>query len=468
MSDNNKLIKGTIIYAVGNFGTKILSFLIVPLYTYYIAAEDMGNYDLLNSTINLLIPLITLQIFDAAFRWMIRNEDSDGDYMKSAIQIVILNSIIVAFGVFIISKFWIIEYINEFICLLITSTVLTAVQKLLRGLNNQKLFVFSSIIYTVVFLFFNLIQICVLKMGVRSLFISSTIANVFSLGSCFLFEKKLRINYFGKINRTIVKSMLKFSAPLIPNQLNWWVMNSSNRYIIRFFLGASANGIFAIAYKFPSVLQMLLGFFNTSWQDISVADKNTDAGEYYTSVFQQLYRLSFSLLWVLVPMTKLFILFIMSEEYKVSASYTAFLYLGTIFQSFASFYGVGYLRGKDTKQASFTSIYGAVTSAVFNIVLIRYLGLQAASLSTFLGFFIMWIIREKQNRQNLKITINKREFLVYFIFTLLACIISCMDSIILDIVSVLVGGVAFILCNRTIIINMIKKITRCKKLRGLL
>ena len=235
-------------------------------------------------------------------------------------------------------------------------------------------------------------------------------------------------------------------------------MNSFNRYIIRFFLGTSANGIFAIAYKFPSVLQMLLGFFNTSWQDISVADKSTDIGEYYSSVFKQLYRFSFSLLCFLVPVTKLFILFIMSEEYKISAIYTSFLYMGTVFQSFASFYGVGYLRGKDTKQASLTSIYGAVASAVFNIFLINFLGLQAASISTFLGFFIMWLVREKQNRENLAISINRWDFIKYFMLALLVCIIACADNVYLDITCTCVGGIIFFICNRFIIMNVINKI----------
>lgn len=461
-SSNKNLIKGTIIYAIGNFGTKILSFLIVPLYTYYIATSDMGEYDLLNSTVNLLIPLITLQIFDAAFRWMIRGEDVNGEYEKSAMQIVAINSLIAALIIFAVSKIKPFNYATEFIGLLISSTIVTALQKLLRGLNNQKLFVYSSMVYTVVFLLLNVLQICILKLGVRSLFISATVANIFVITMCFGFEKRLRINYFSRSKSNVVKTMLKFSAPLIPNQLNWWVMNSSDRYIIRFFLGASANGVFAIAYKFPSILQMLLGFFNTSWQDVSVADKNTDVGEYYSAVFKTLYRFSFSLLWFLVPITKIFILVIMSEEYKASAIYTPFLYLGTVFQSFSSFYGVGYLRGRDTKQASLTSIYGAIVNAAINILLIKFVGLQAASISTFLGFLIMWIVRERQNQKKLSIKIEKRDFAKYFLTAFFVCVIACLDNIYLDIIFSCIGTLGFVIYNRFIVAKLFKKIQNKK------
>ena len=455
--NHTNLIKRTIIYAIGNFGTKILSFLIVPLYTYYISTNDMGDYDLLNSTINLLIPLITLQVFDAAFRWMIRGDDINGDYAKASLQIVFINSLIASILIYVISCIKPFAYSMDFIWLLFTSCILTAIQKLLRGLNNQKLFVYSSMVYTVIFLVLNLVQICILKMGVKSLFVSSTLANVFAILFCITLEKELRINYLSKLNFNVINNMLKFSAPLIPNQLNWWVMSSSNRYIIRFFLGASANGVFAIANKFPSILQMLLGFFNTSWQDVSVADKSNDTGNYYSFVFKNLYRFSFSLLYFLIPITKLFIMLIMSNEYKIAATYTSFLYLGTVFQSFSSFYGVGYLREKDTKKASLTSIYGAIASALCNILLVKFIGLQAASFSTFIGFLLMWLVREKQNKISLSITINKKDFMKYFVPAIMISIIECFDILIIDIVCVCIGLFVFVICNWTILINIVMR-----------
>lgn len=74
MSSSNsgkKLMTGTGIYAVGTFGTKILMFLLAPLYTYYLIPSEMGTYDVLLTTIGLLIPIISLQISDAVYRWII-------------------------------------------------------------------------------------------------------------------------------------------------------------------------------------------------------------------------------------------------------------------------------------------------------------------------------------------------------------------------------------------------------------
>lgn len=454
---NKSLIQGTIIYAIGSFGTKILSFLIVPLYTYYISTTDMGVYDLLNTTASLLAPIITLQISDAAFRWMVRERDTADKYIKATLQVLLGNSVIAAVLIYIIGQFFPFPYCMEFVLFLVTSRALATIQKLLRGLKNQWLFVISGMMYTVIFLSLNVVQICILKQGVRSLFTSAVLANSIAIGFIFVKEKRLWVKWFTRPDVGIIKKMFKFSIPLVPNQLNWWVMSSSDRYIITYFLGTAVNGVYSIAYKFPSMLQLLLGFFTTSWQDVSIADKDEDAGKYYTNVFKQLYSFSFSLLWMLIPITKIFIFLVMSLDYKNSANYISFLYLGTVFQSFSSFYGVGYLRDKNTKQASLTSIYGAVINAIVNIGLIHFIGLQAASVSTFLGFLIMWLMREKQNRTELGIELDKWNFIMYFVITFIICIVACFSNLYIDILVGAAGSIGFIIANQKIIKQLLMK-----------
>lgn len=454
---SRNLIEGILIYAIGNFGSKILVFLIVPLYTYYITTSEMGNYDLLMTTVNLLTPIVTMQISDAAFRWMIRESEGIDIYVRSTIQVLFANCCITAIAIYIVGLVFPFQYCSYFILVLVTSRALATVQKLLRGLKNQKLFAISGIVYTVIFLALNIIQICILKKGVVSLFQSSIIANVLSLALIFSLERRLRIQFIRKPDLITIRKLLRFSIPLVPNQLNWWVINSSDRYIIKFFLGAAANGIYAIAYKFPTMLQVVLSLFTTSWQDVAVADMDSDASKFYSMVFKKLYLFSFSFLWFLNPVTKVFIHWFMNSSYHDASKYVSFLYLGTVFQSFASFYGVGYLRDKRTSQATATSIYGALINAGVNIALIKVIGLQAASISTFLGFAVMWLIREHQNKKELGVKIEWIEFGILFAITLIFSIYECVSPINIDIILGVCGFVAFIFINRQMIISMIKR-----------
>ncbi len=446
--NSKQLIKGVGIYAIGTFGTKILSFLIVPLYTYYIVTSDMGIYDILISTINLLTPIITMQISDAAYRWIIRaDEKSKAIYICATIQVLLINCTLAMLLIFLTNYFYAIPYCTYFCVILVLSRTFQTMQKLLRGLKKQWLFAISGLIYTIVFLSLNVLQLCVLKRGLESLFQSAIAANVVAILVIIIFEPQFRINYISRPDHKLIYEMYRYSVPLVPNYLNWWVINSSDRYIVLFALGSSANGILAIAHKFPTMLQAVLGLFNHSWQDQAIADTNADIGKYYTEVFRKLYLFALPCLLFLIPTTKVIIILIMSQTYKSSCDFVAFYYLGTVFQSFASFYGVGYLRNKQTKKAFTTSIYGAIVNATMNLCLVWFIGLQAAAISTFLGFLVMWLVRERQNRDELQIKVNWPEFWGCTVAAIAVSMISIVTDMKINIVLIVIGGYTFMVIN---------------------
>ena len=240
---SNKLLAGTIIYAIGNFGTKILNFLIVPMYTYYISSKDMGMYDLVNSTLNMIFPLLTLQISDAAYRWLIRG--GGDEYKRCAFHVIIINSVLFIIILNVASWFIKIPYYRYIPWVMITSAFLDVMQKMLRGINKQRLFALSGVLYTFVFLVLNVFQVCIIKKGVDSLFTSAIIANLVVILIILILEPNLRVNVWKTINLKLIAKMLKFSVPLVPNQLNWWIMSSSDRYIITIAMGVAA--IFPVA-----------------------------------------------------------------------------------------------------------------------------------------------------------------------------------------------------------------------------
>ena len=222
----------------------------------------------------------------------------------------------------------------------------------------------------------------------------------------------------------------------------------------------SANGVLAIAHKFPTVLQTILNLFTTSWQDVSVAEKETDIGEYYTQVFRTYSKVALSLLWPLIPITKIVILLIMSQSYKSACNFVAFYYLGTVYQSFASFYGVGYLKSTKTGNAFSTSICGAIVNAVINLLFIRIIGLQAAAISTFIGFLVMWLVREKQNRDELGIKTEWFEIISYTSLAVIVAVLSNMLPLVWNISLFVIGTFLFFVVNKNYIINIVALIKR--------
>ncbi len=449
MNDNRgkNLAKGTVVYAIGTLSSRVLSFLIVPLYTYYILPSDLGTYDLLHSTVGLLTPIISLQIADAAFVWMVQGKESNERCISAVYKYLGCMSVVTAVVAVIVNHFWNIPYCGYFIAMLLSNRWMATLQKLLRGLKKQKLFALSGVIYTFVFLSLNLIQIVGLKMGVVSLFQSSIAANLVVIAVMLINQKELRSIGFRQKVWKLQKELLKFSIPVVPNQLNWWVVNSSDRYIVKFFLGSAANGVYSIAYKFPSVLQMLFQIFYQSWQDSALGEKNEDGGVFYTKIFKLYYCLGFTILLPLMPFTKIFIELVMNSNYHDASKYISFLYLGTVFQAFSNFMGVGYLKNGKTGQASYTTVFGAVVNIAVNIAFIQLIGLHAASISTFLSFLVVFLVRVHQTKDSMQIRIEWREFMTLFIMALSMGIVVIFSNMLVDSILTLIGAVFFVVFN---------------------
>lgn len=450
-----KLLKGTLTYAVGDFGTKILSFLIVPLYTYYISTQDMGMYDLLVSTVGLLLPIMTLQISDSTYCWIISKKKEIQQCIKATYDILTVNSLLFLAAIAMINYFVHIPYCIYFTLLLICSAWYCSITKIIRGLSHQQLYASLGILFTAINLSLNVVQVILLKKGIESLLISSICAYIICTIIAFWKEPVLYSIRIFSFDKLLKREFVRFSVPLIPNYLNWWLINSSDSYIVSFVLGPSANGILSIAHKFPAMMQTIISLFNVAWQDLAVSDNKINK-EYYTKIFDLLSRVLLGALLIVIPVTKIFVYSIMSNEYQSSSDYIPMYYLGAVYQGFSSFYGVGYLRGNKTSRAFSTSICAAVINFVVDVLLIKWIGIHAASLSTFVGFFIMWLIRERQNKEELGIVVNWKVVISMTLFDVLMALVSIKCGFIINICLAIIGCVCFLLLDWRYIIQIIR------------
>ena len=236
-----------------------------------------------------------------------------------------------------------------------------------------------------------------------SIIISNIICNIFLIFRLKLWEYLI----FGKCDIYLVKEMLIYSIPLIPNALMWWVMNASDRYIIAINLGVAANGLYAVANKIPTILSLLYSIFNQAWQlsAIEEADKKNKA-EFYTSVFNIFSILMLIATSIILVCIKPVIQNFLSSEFSDSWKYVPFLLLAVVFTSFSSFLGMNYIAMKKTKGIFKTSLIGAMTNIILNLIMIPKIGLNGAAIATMISFFGVWIIRIYDTREFVLIKFN--------------------------------------------------------------
>lgn len=459
-----EIVKGTIIYAIGSFGSKILSLLIVPLYTFFIMPEQLGIYDLMLVTVNLAVPIITFQITDAAYKWIADNYKERKHIISCTYWILTMSSILFcALCIFIGKSVIGIKYAVELALMLVVQIWFLSLQRLLRALKKQHIFVLSGIFQTFCFLVFIVVLVCGIKLNVDGLCISYIAAHFAAIVLIGIKCKEL----FGiriSLDYKLLKKMMNFSLPLIPNAMSWWLINSSDKYIIRIILGAASNGIYTVASKFPAVLQTINGLFYASWQDVAIREKSGEEREkLYSQTFEKYYTLMFGIVLVMIPATIVALPLIVSAEYAEAAQYSVFLYPGMVFQGFSSFFGINYLNSSKTMGATVTSFIAAIINLIADIVLMPFVGLHAAGISTFIGFFVMWLVRVYQTKNITYVYINKFKFLIGFGLMTIMTIVCIFANTVQCCVLAIIFGIIFLYMQRNIILNLIKKFISKRK-----
>ena len=420
---NTKFLSDIVIYGIGNLGSKLITFLLVPLYTYFVNPSDFGYYDLTMNMIFLIIPFLTFQLKDGAFRLLL---DNNSEYLRTGIisftyKFITLSSTVVSVLAFIISFFYKIQYIEWCIISIIIMSFYEIVTQVVRGLERNKYFVISGILTAFFIGLFSIIFVVIFKMGIRGIFLANIISRALVLG--FL-EYRLRIYkkyFFYKFNdKYINRILVNYSLPLLPNVICWWVICGSNRLFVQHYLGIEANGIYAIGLKLSTILETFTVIIYQAWQDTAIKqyhskDKNAFFSEIFNIYLIALTALSVGFTFIL----KICYTWIIDERYYTSLQYIYILCVSVIFYGLASFLDLGYLCSKQTKKVIPGIIMASIINIVFNYLLIQYFNIYGVAFSSVLTFIFLFIFRIIDTRKYFKI-----EFTSTVIYSSLIVIIS--------------------------------------------
>jgi O-antigen/teichoic acid export membrane protein len=389
-----KMFKETLTYSIGSFGSKILSFLLVPFYTYFLTKKELGEYDLLLTTISLFAPLVSLQISDATYRWLIDkeyiSETEKAKIMTNSIITLCIGYLIFCFGFSVYVFFNSFQYQGYFIALIFLNCLLPLLQSILRGQGNTRQFAINGILTTFLIVVFNIIFIYLLKLNVEGVFIANIVAYTVA---CIMILYKVKVIQYFKFkywDPQLIKSMASYSLPLIPNLMSWWAISSASKFIILHYMGAEGNGLYAVASRFPALLLVINSVLLLPLQDRILKEQDDVTFNRLLGKFIMFEMALAFTLGILSPvMTKILV----SREYFETWQYMPYLYLGVGFNAIAGFLGLKYQKEKNTLKITLTTLLGAVVSIVLSIVLIQYIGLQGISISFLLGFLIVLLVR---------------------------------------------------------------------------
>lgn len=451
----NTFVHNTAILFFGRVCTKLIQFFLLPLYTSMLSTSEYGTIDLISTYVTILVVFVNLQVEQAIFRYLTENRENEQltrNIITNVIAISFLQILIFSIIYFFIQSYIQLEGKLFLLLNVIASIFMLTMLNITRGLGDYKSYAKASFFAAISVIVLNILFLVILKQSVNGLLLSTCIS--YTLSGLYLFQKKKIHIYIRKdnLNKKRRKEILHYSIPLIPNELSWQMIKSSDKIIVSAIMGNSWNGILSIATKFSSVFTEIYNVFNTSLLDTMILNLKTVEGQkYINQLINHIYRLFLSLAFMIVAgMPFLFGIFI-HDSYIEAYNYIPLYMIASILNVMIGITSGVFLAEKNTKLIAETSFIAGIINIFIDLLLMRTIGLYAATFSTILGFFIMFLLRYRIIRKNYLIQISSQNIQITIIGFSLLLMVYYMGTWILQIVTLLLVIMISIYLNKEMI-----------------
>lgn len=466
MGRESKLMKNTMIIGIGMMCTKGVSFLLLPLYTSLLTTEQYGMVDVVNTLVTLVTYALTMQFEQGIFRYLVdcrHNRKQQEEYISTTV--VTLTGTLVAGLIIsgIICKIVNFPYVFYLLANIAISLYVAIFNQIARGLGRVMAYTISSFLSAAGQIVFNVFFIAGLRWNVEGMLLATIIGQVIS---CIFIFFSCNISAYIRINSFAYESfrrLLKYSLPLVPNTICWWLVNFSDRLIIKWALGTSYNGIYAVANKFPALFMTMTNVFQLSWtENASEYSGEDDRDQYYSKIMNQSVIFMISFCSMVLAILPLLFTFLVDKKYDEAYYHILILVIAGLFHAWANLYGSLFGALKYTKYIAKTTIYSAFINIVINFCCINFIGLFAASISTLVAYAIVAFMRHVHLKKRVTIVYCVKDLLIVFSVLALTSISYFWDNFIISIIASLVSIMVFIILNKRYISILLNKF-RTKK-----
>ena len=443
------------IYAVGSIGSRLMTFLLVPIYSFFISPSEFGYYDICFVVAMFAVPIISMQLRDGAFRYLLdATTDEERTKVVTFSIVSLLRNIFVCLLLgmalhllFDIRYMW---YTLVFACVF---ALFEVVQQMLRGLGHNKLFAGCGILSSFLIFAISVPLVVWADMGVEGVFVGNIAARLIAM----LFAE-WRVGVFSKFMRSNVdynavgREVIRFSCPLLVVNLIVIVISCANRFFIERYLGLHDNGLYAVAVKFAAILDAIALIFIQAWQETAIRQYgDTDRDAFYSKILN-------AYIWLLVFLVvsipfgaRIVYGHIVGAEYQESIWFVLPQCLSTAFLCLVYFVDMGYQCSKNTSRQLPCLIIALVISVATNYFFTIWWGLYGILASINLTYFFVLIYKAIDTRRYMHLLIDARSMVMlgllafsgvmfyavdnniivaaYFIIVLMAMIACCPSSI---------------------------------------
>lgn len=411
MNNYKYLFKNIGVLTLSNFATKFLSFFLVPLYTNVLTTTEYGTYDFFSVTITLMVPILTLNIMESSLRFSLDKEVDKNQVFTISCKYFVISAFIAFILLVINNIFNIIPFLKDywfyFYLLFLVNAFSGIITCYVRGIDKIVDVSVASVISSIVTITLNIVFLLPLHMGLVGYFLS----NIFGIMSLCLFLfvriKGWRHIQVGKPDCILEKKMLDYSKPLIINSIAWWANSASSRYIVTWLCGMSANGIFSVGYKIPSILNIFQSIFNQAWTLSAVKDFDPeDKNGFFSNMYNSYNFLMVCICSILIIFDRFLASFLYAKDFYVAWEYVPFLLISIVFGALSGYIGGIFSALRNSKIFAFSTVVGGVVNIILSVILIWFIGPLGGAIGTAVSYWVVWLIRLYYMRKYMKIKLK--------------------------------------------------------------
>ena len=455
------LFTNIIAFLCGNIGTKMIGFLMVPMYTNILLPEEYGEIDLILSVAGMISPFVACGIHEGIMRFAL-DKDADHSLVLSiglrffsitSIAFLLICALLKAFPIIGDNAWFLYGY-----CVL--NELMTIMLCYIRGCDNTRLYSFLGFLSALFTALLNILFLVVLKMGLNGYKVSMLLSPVCTMVIAFLMGRVIDDIHLKKWNSKLAREMLSYSLILIPNALLWWCINASDRFFVSYMCGTAENGLYAVSYKLPTLLSTVASIFMQAWQMSAIKEhEEQQSGKFSQDVYEMLTVIMGGATMVLMLLNRPILLFYVGSQYQEAWIYSPPLMMSFFVGAFGTFWGSFYIAEKKMGKYLTSAIAGAVVNIALNYGLISLMGTIGAAIATLISYVIVMIVRAIGIQKKVQIPfINK-----YFVSTFVCSFIVMAATYLPMLWTYVVGGmtlISYITINRSQFARLLKLICR--------
>lgn len=460
MSRQGALLKNTAILSFGTVVPKFVNLVTLPILTGCLSKAEYGTYDLVVSMVTLLLPVATLQLQAAAFRFLI---EARGD--KKQQSAIVTNILFVSTGLslaVLVFLYFLLSGIDVVGRLLICGYYLfdilvATLRQVARGLSKNIVYSVSVIANSVAEGLAVVGFVMLLGFGLNGALIASLLGQVFSFALLGAGVRVFSLLDFSLLAPGLIKELVSYSWPLIPNSLSSWAISMSDRLVLTLMLGIESSALYAAAMKVPNMLGIFQSAFNLAWQEnasLSNSDKDRDA--YYTKTFDQVFSLLAGGLSLLIASSPLLFTLLIQGDYEESYIHMNILFLGAFASAIASFFGGIYIAHRRTREIGATTAAVAVVNLISEIALVPFIGIFAASLAYTFSFASLALYRARRLTAFQPINFKLRKIGVSCAVLILMVVVGVFREPVSVFLNIAIAVTFFSYLNKEIIFSIVK------------